>query len=393
MNGCGPVHVPGDVHARTDRGAPGQYVWYGRHGRYVRHGRRARLGPALLIALLAGAVGITGAARPARADERPVVAILPLSASTPRMQIYGAPVADALAKHLGTPGEVRVEAPSLNEVLPERVDLVVDGRIVEAGASAVRLEARVRDPERGLTLAEVATGARPLAQIDRLAEELARALDEPLRAAMSAKRQRRVVESAPATGRTPAGNAAAPGQPAKQPATPPAAATSARPGAPMLVFDATGQAAGGAVPVDDVATAASHAIARRLGFRPLSPPASPSTGASGAREDRWAPERVRAALASAGARHGLAIEVRDVQFTWKGVLLARGRVRVMLFDAAGQRIYDRVRRTGTLVGSRGDLHAALVRFVMEQAADMFAPDLARALRHQAALAQGASGVR
>lgn len=365
---------------------------------------RARPGHAwLLLALIASLAGIAGPIRLARADERPVVAILPLSASTPRMRIYGAPVADALAKHLGTPGEVRVEAPSLDEALPERVDLVVDGRIVEAGASAVRLEARVRDPERGLTVAEVATGARPLAQIDRLAEELARALDEPLRAAMSAKRRRRVVESAPATGRTPAGNAPEPGptrqttqpatQPATPPATPPAAATSARPGAPMLVFDATGQAAGGAVPVDDVATAASHAIARRLGFRPLSPPASSSTGTSGARADRWAPERVRAALASAGARHGLAIEVRDIQFTWKGVLLARGRVRVMLFDAAGQRIYDRIRRTGTLVGSRGDLHAALVRFVMEQAADMFAPDLARALRHQAALAQGASGVR
>lgn len=382
MNGRVPADIPLRVpvrRARSVRARPG-HAW-------------------LLLALIASLAGLAGPIRLARADERPVVAILPLSASTPRMRIYGAPVADALAKHLGTPGEVRVEAPSLNEVLPERVDLVVDGRIVEAGASAVRLEARVRDPERGLTLAEVATSARPLAQIDRLAEELARALDEPLRAAMSAKRQRRVVTSAPATGRTPAGNAAEPGQtqpatqPARQPATPPAAATSARPGAPMLVFDATGQAAGGAVPVDDVATAASHAIARRLGFRPLSPPASPSTGASGARQDRWAPERVRAALASAGARHGLAIEVRDVQFTWKGVLLARGRVRVMLFDAAGQRIYDRVRRTGTLVGSRGDLHAALVRFVMEQAADMFAPDLARALRHQAALAQGASGVR
>jgi hypothetical protein len=395
MNGCGPVHVPGDAHARTDRGAPGQYVWYGRHGRYVRHGRRARLGPALLIALLAGAVGITGAARPARADERPVVAILPLSASTPRMQIYGAPVADALAKHLGTPGEVRVEAPSLDEVLPERVDLVIDGRIVEAGATAVRLEARVRDPERGLTLAEVATGARPLAQIDRLAEELARALDEPLRAAMSTKRRHQAAASVPATSRAPAGNAAQPGE--AQPSTSPAEAAGSRAGAaaPMLIFDATGQAADGAVPVTDAATRASHALARRLGFRPMSPPASPATpeGKGDTRGDRWAPARVRAALASAGARHGLAIEVRDIHFTWKGVLLARGYLRVMLFDAEGQRVYDRIRRTGTLVGSRGDLHAALVGFVMEQATDMFAPDLARALRHQAALAQGRSGVR
>lgn len=364
MNGCVPVHVAVDVGRRAGRGLP------------------------TLIALIASLAGIAGAARPARADERPVVAILPLSASTPRMRIYGAPVADALARHLGTPGEVRVEAPSLDEVLPERVDLVVDGRIVAAGASAVRLEARVRDPERGLTVAEVTTGARPLAQIDRLAEELARALDEPLRAAMSAKRRHRVAEAGPApAGRAPAGDAAQPGE--TPPPTSPAGG--ARAAAPMLVFDATGQAAGGAVPVDDVATRASHTLARRLGFRPLSPPASPATATPGA--DRWAPERVRAALASAGARHGLAIEVRDVRFTWKGVLLARGYLRVMLFDAAGQRLYDRTRRTGTLVGSRGDLHAALVRFVMEQATDMFAPDLARALRHQAALAQGTGGAR
>lgn len=356
---------------------------------------------ALLLALIAGVAGVAIQARPAHADERPLVAILPLSASTPRMRIYGAPVADALAKHLGAPGEVRIEAPSLDEALPERVDLVVDGRIVEAGASAVRLEARVRDPERGLTVAEVATGARPLAEIDRLAEELARALDEPLRAAMSTKRRRRAAESAPApapgqsSGRMTAGSAATPGETA-QPSTP--AAASPRPrasGAPMLVFDATGQAAGGAVPVDDVATRASHALARRLGFRPLSLPstatakATATAGSEGG--ERWAPERVRAALASAGASHGLAIEVRDIRFTWDGVLLARGYLRVILFDAEGQRVYDRLRRTGTLVGSRGDLHAALVRFVMEQATDMFAPDLARALRQQAALAQGRGG--
>jgi len=374
MNGCGPV--PTRLCCRPRR------PWL-----------------ALLLALIAGVAGVAIQARPARADERPLVAILPLSASTPRMRIYGAPVANALAKHLGAPGEVRIEAPSLDEVLPERVDLVVDGRIVEAGASAVRLEARVRDPERGLTVAEVATGARPLAQIDRLAEELARALDEPLRAAMSTKRRHRAAESAPAqaqsSGRTTAGSAATPGETAQP--TPAAASPRTRTaGTPMLVFDATGQAAGGAVPVDDVATRASHALARRLGFRPLSPSPSsssskPTAGSEGG--ERWAPERVRAALASAGARHGLALEVRDIHFTWDGVLLARGYLRVILFDAEGQRIYDRLRRTGTLVGSRGDLHGALVRFVMEQASDMFAPDLARALRQQAALVQGRGGRR
>jgi hypothetical protein len=98
-------------------------------------------------------------------------------------------------------------------------------------------------------------------------------------------------------------------------------------------------------------------------------------------------DATRAALAQAGAGYGLILQVRDIRFAWAGVLLGRGQVRAILFDTGGQRVYDRLRSTDTVVGSRGDHHAAVVRFVMEQATDIFAPELLRAMRRQAELAR------
>jgi hypothetical protein len=98
-------------------------------------------------------------------------------------------------------------------------------------------------------------------------------------------------------------------------------------------------------------------------------------------------EATRAALAQAGAAYGLILDVRDIRFSWSGVLLGRGEVRAIMFDARGYRVYDSARGTDTVVGSRGDHHAAVVRFVLEQATDIFAPELARAMRRQAELAR------
>jgi hypothetical protein len=327
---------------------------------------------AVLVVLLVAVVA------PARADEQPVVAVLPLSAPSPRMGIYGAPVASAVARGVQAQGRFRVEALALDDVLPQRVDLVVDGRIVKASGSAVRLEARVRDPARGVTLAEVVTGARPLGEIDRLAEELANALAEPLDVAMRDARRRGAAEVAavePGAGAAPeAGHP----RPASVPPEHAAAAASSDATAPaMVVFGAIGEAAGGAVPVADTATRASHALARRLGFRPV-PGAAAGVPTS---------DVTRAVLAQAGAAYGLILQVRDIRFSWAGVLLGRGQVRAIMFDAAGQRVYDGSRSTDTVVGNRGDHHVALVRFVLEQATDIFAPELVRAMRRQAELAR------
>lgn len=338
---------------------------------------------AVLVAAIVAVHALLGVA-PACADEQPVVAVLPLSAPSPRMGIYGAPVASAVARHVRAQGRFRVEALALDDVLPQRVDLVIDGRIVKASGSAVRLEARVRDPGRGVTAAVVVTGARPLGEIDRLAEELAGALAEPLDAAMREARRRSapggsdagvaaaaVRPTAPGQADRPAPGAGQPG-----PAVPASAGSDAK--APvMVIFGAVGEVAGGAVPVAEVATQASHDLARRLGFRSV-----PAAGSGVPTR-----EATRAALARAGAAYGLILDVRDIRFSWSGVLLGRGQVRAIMFDARGYRVYDSARSTDTVVGSRGDHHAAVVRFVMEQATDIFAPELARAMRRQAELAR------
>ena len=327
-----------------------------------------RVAPRSWPTLIALAVLAVLGAAPVRADEQPVIAVLPLAAPGPRMNIYGAPVASAVARHVRAQGRFLVEALELDDVLPQRVDLVIDGRIVKARGSAVRLEARVRDPARGVTVAEVVTEARPLGEIDRLAQELAGALAEPLDVALRDARRQRGSEMG-----APGASAMVPDDRDPQPA--PAAPEPSHAHAPvMVVFGAIGEVQGGVVPVVDMATHASQALARRLGFRPVRGP-----------DGVPAQDAMRATLARAGAAYGLILDVRDIRFAWAGVLLGRGRVRAVLFDAGGQRVYDRIRSTDTLVGSRGDHHAAVVRFVMEQATDIFAPELARALRRQAEL--------
>jgi hypothetical protein len=221
------------------------------------------LAGAVIAAVIAVVLALLGAA-PARADEQPVVAVLPLSAPSPRMGIYGAPVAKAVARHVRAQGKFRVEALELADVLPQRVDLVIDGRIVKASGSAVRLEARVRDPGRGVTAAVVVTGARPLGEIDRLAEELAGILAEPLDVAMRAARRRSAPQGSDAGSVVAPGGRTATGQ-ADRPAAPdlgqsvhalPATAGSDAKAPAMVIFGAVGEVAGGAVPVADVATRA-----------------------------------------------------------------------------------------------------------------------------------------
>ena len=306
----------------------------------------------------------------ARASAEPdaaVVAVLPLAAADEHMRIYGPPVAGALAERLGSQRGLRVEALSLSGVLPAQVDLVIDGRIVTAPSGEVLLEARVRDPERGITVAAVATGARPLTEIDRLSADLAAALAPRLRAAMATRRQAAPAPDEPdGTGQDAAARTRSP--PGAGQDQPPAALSRDDREA-MLVFGATGQAAGGTISVEPHATRAAHRLASRLGHRPV---------AAAARGLIAPPDAVRA-LREAGATHALMLQVHDVEFAWRSVLMARGLVRVILIDAGGRAVYDRTHRTGTLVGNRGDQHAALVRLVMDQVTDVFAPEMRRVL--------------
>lgn len=298
-----------------------------------------------------------------------MVAVLPLEVADERLAIYSKPVADAVAQRLRGDTALQVESLSLAGAVPARVSLVVDGRIVADGKRRVKLEARVRDPLRGQTIARsLATGSAPLAEIDELAGALAVDLAPRLLAAVADQQRRRVEErraAATPPGSTPVEVPASAG-PSENPPT--SANADHRPG--FLVLRAGGKAAQGQEALAFIVTRAGDWLVERLAHRPVRGEGQgvPALGA------------VREQLGRTGLRYALLLDVREVDYEWRGrVLSARGRVRVVVVDAAGRTLFDRTARTGTQVGSRGDGPAALAHYVAIQAIDIVAPHVKRAI--------------
>lgn len=315
----------------------------------------------VVVAACLLSLGASAIAAP-RGEQRPVVAILPFTAADASLALYSRAAATALAGELSSVEGVRVESVSLDDTLPAGVSFAIDGRIVRGqGGAAVSIELTLRDTERGVAVGTVATRSAPLAEIDVLVAEAARDLPRLIARATAEQRRRRAERDRPirlsptiveGTAAERGGDGARPEQPA------------------LVVLDATGSAAGGTVAVDDIATRAARELASRLGYRPVS---GGTTAVSSHRD--------AAALASElGAAGVLRVHVAAVDFGWHGVLTARGKVRVVLTAADGSALFDRTARTDTIVGSRGDTHAAVVRMVCDQAMDIAAPRIRRALR-------------
>jgi len=296
-------------------------VWW--HSRAMRR---------LLIAFLLLA-GVT----PARADEG-AIAVLPLTSSEKRLAMYGVPVARVLAGHLRQAGNA-VEAVTGSR-LPKRVAWVIDGRIVAASGGRVVLEARLRDPTRGRAFGQVASQPGRLTEIDALARQVATDLGPLLTRARAA-----AAEAPPA------------------PVPPPSSTARPAPALrPVMVITRD---------KEPIVTDALGALAERLGYRPV---VSDLTGIA-------PPDKVKGALGKASARLALLAQVKRVDYEWasKNVLTARGSMRLVLVDAAGKPLYNAIIDTDTLVGSRGDRHAALLGFVARQVMQMAAPRLKKAL--------------
>lgn len=303
------------------------------------------------------------AAAPARADEAqgvtprdPVpssrgdrsggegaIAVLPLTSSEKRLAMYGVPVARVLAGHLRQ-GGVAVETVTASRSLPRRVAWVIDGRIVAASRGRVVIEARLRDPGRGSAFGQVASKPGRLTEIDELARQAAADLVPLL-----------------ARARASAAKGAATGSPAP-PASAAPTTTSPLAVRPTIVITRDRES---------IVTDALAALVARLGYRAV---VSDLSGIA-------PPDKVKGALGRASARFALLAEVRAVDYEWaaKDVLTARGTMRLVLVDGAGKPIYNAVLDTDTLVGSRGDRHAALLGFVARQVMQMAAPRLRKAL--------------
>jgi hypothetical protein len=313
--------------------------------------------PIRSLAALVALAALAASAAPARAgDEQGAIAVLPFTSSEAKLEMYGVPVSRALVVELrgaaGAPVQIVADPASL----PRRIAWVIDGRILQRGRGKVVLEARLRDPDQGRAAGLVATGARPLRQIDRLARELARELLPVLEGARSARQRDSDRRAAIGLAKNPP----------PQPVDPPRPA-----GGPRVLL--VGRSGGGdstsGIAADPVATASAVDFAQRLGRRPLVMELSGIAP----------PDAVRAALGGAGASHALLTQVVGVDFRWLGVLTARGRVRVVLVDTAGSPLYDEIIETDTLVGSRGDRQEALFGFVAGQALDIARPRLRRLL--------------
>ncbi|HEU5060608.1 MAG TPA: hypothetical protein VFU21_28955 [Kofleriaceae bacterium] len=272
----------------------------------------------------------------ARADDG-AIAVLPLTSSEKRLAMYGVPVARVLAGQLRQAGN-EVETVTSSGSLPRRVAWVIDGRIVAASRGRVVLEARLRDPARGRAIGQVASKPGRLTDIDELARQVA-------------------AELAPLLARARAESASARSAPPPDPTTSPAPAPAVRP-AIVVTRDK-----------EPIVTDALAALVERLGYRPV---VSDLKGIA-------PPEKVKGALGD--ARFALLAEVKSVDYEWAGkdVMTARGSMRLVLVDGAGKPLYNAVLETDTLVGSRGDRHAALLGFVARQVMQMAAPRLKKVL--------------
>lgn len=320
------------------------------------------------------AVFMCAAPASARAEDndKGVVAVLPLTSSSTDLEIYSAPVAREVVALLKKKLSMRVEVISPSGRIPERVTLVVDGRIVGREQGKVMLTATVRDPAHGTREGTVSTRVRPRTEIDKLAGELGSLLAPVVKAAATRARAAR-----------PEGETNSNGS-AMKPVTDlsggdkdtePVERTRDEPRTPVsddpvvVVVPPSGLVAN-SVEVGPPSYGPMAAAMRRLGFSPVR---STRTGIV-------MPKDAAAEMSGAKADYALMIQLREVDFDWRGVLSARGRVRVLLVDRNGKPKFDRTVRTDTLVGSRGDRHAALVGFVAEQAIDIAYPVLRKVMR-------------
>ena len=327
---------------------------------------RALAAVGLISLALVCAAAPASAAADAGAASAGRVAVLPF-AGEGRMALYGQPVAAQVAKVARAAG-LEIVLLTAGAAVPADARLVVDGRLVRSGAAIV-LEARVRDPERGVDVARRSATAASLAVVDQAADDVASALVPAIRAGL--------IEQARARARTQAALAstARDEDAARLPARP----TGERVAAPidrrpLVLIALTGALAGPDGQSQTIAPLVAPLLVRladRIGHR-----AAP-LGEGGLAAPTASVTRGDAALAI--VIRVLAVESRG----GAGIPQARARARVDVYDRTGL-IYRRTVHTDTLVGSRGDRADTMVRSAVAQIVDVVAPRLGEHLAAAAA---------
>jgi hypothetical protein len=293
--------------------------------------------PLLLALLLAPAV--------ARADDNQTIAVL-IDAHG-KLEIYAQPVATEVARALEKDGYTIIVVTSTSSV-PSRARLVIDGRIVRGKDDAVKIEAIVRDPTKGRTIDELTASAPALTRIDEAAAELATRLAPILEAGLAEQAR----ETTPRiTEPTTNGDGAAPRKKAARDRRPLALISMATRAAPRKDDPSP----------EPLLAAGAARLARLLGHR-----SEELRGVTAA-------DDVAGQLGQRGAALAVHVELLTISYADRGVITARARARVRVTGADGRAVFDRVVRTDTLVGGRGDRRDAVARAAVDQIVDIAAP--------------------
>ncbi len=301
------------------------------------------------------------------ADQTVRVVVFPLEASSESLAIYSRSLANVVAKALSERLGMPVSVAEATAGAAAGVELVIAGSIQRSRDGYI-LEARVRDPDRGgRRVGAVSVRAKPLGQIKLSALDLARKLapivsgwnrlgrtQDPIRLPGSEHVFARVREQA----RPAARNAPSPENEIQDVAPP-----------LFVVATAAGMAASGNIRVERAATDAAYAFVERLGI-------------TYAGTDVGGGESV-VSLANAarqvGASYTLALFLTHVEFSYHGILAARGGAIVRLVNRSGVIMFEKRVHTDTIVGNRGDRHTSLVYGVAEQCLDIAFHGLREAL--------------
>jgi hypothetical protein len=314
---------------------------------------------AVALAIVVGAVGAALAQPAAPAAGKVTVALLPLDAEA-RLALYGQPVAAEVARALAAEG-LDVAVVGQGDPVPTRAVLVVDGTLRKSGKTAIALVLRLRDPARAKELVEVAATAKSLIGIDRAAAEAAQKLVPEVRTELAARSRLPERPTPPAAG---SGSAPAP---APVPAPPPRIEL---PPSIMLVASSRVAVAGGPEITVAQIVPAFERLVDDARHRPVPPRSLVGTDL----------RAITAEIAASGATLGVTIEVLALELEpRRKVPAGRVRARVRIVRPDGTLVFDRVVRTDTLVGKRGEVDAHLAGYAGAQIADVIRVRLQRAL--------------
>ena len=298
----------------------------------------------VLAAVVVAVIALGGVAR---AEDAPqLIALLPLDAEK-KLEIYGQPVANEVAKVLRGAG-LTVTVVGARMGVPDETRLIIDGTIAaektDRKGDAIVLTLRIRNPADGATLGTLSSTAASVATMDQVVPDISARLLPAVRAQLTARPPALPVENPP----------------------PPLAAASP-PAAPRRALLTAIKA--GAPATEVLRTALATSLTEMVVHAQREPtPIDPAM---------LARPRAARAVKEQGTDLGIVLELEMyTAATCRGIPCARAQVRVRVADAVGI-LFDRIVVTDTIIGDRGMTDPALAARTAREVFAILRPKLVR----------------